>query len=613
VSGDALPAGGVWADTAEDGLEPEASSAALTTKTTVEVTLSEGVTGMTSVADWTVAGARPSAVTAGGQETSGSAPITISAAATTVTLTLASEQAADATPVVEYSQPSAPASRLADAAGNHLASTSTPHVTAADRVRPSIDSVGFGSTTIEIRFDEPITVSGSITVQRPGGTSNAGAGLLVDRTLQLGLGAIVDGTYSLNIPATAVVDRNGNQRANSAAMVVATRDTVAPTLSGIEFADADTIEATFSKAIADPSGVTFEIYDMATGGSQAALSTAASRGPASGAGANTVLTIDLDRMLGPGTYHADLDGVRGDSANVNAYDAAARDTVVYAPDLEPPMVSSLTVEVDDGPPPFTARTGDNSEYANEGDQITVSLTLNEDSGAPTIAVLSDTSERDDMTNAAIAVAMGTGSDSDDSTWYHSFTVARGDIQGALMFAIDAVDASGNEARITQAGVMGDNAIIDYTAPAPAAHFADPLTLVVSFGEEMASAGAIAGMSYQVTVVGEGGAAAVRQEGSPSYDGAAHALSLTLEEPAELGEAHTVVLPASGLADLAGNAAAPLTPSAAVPFEARTQGLTTTAVTFARSRQSPRSPARSPARRATRRGPATGLRQSRARS
>ncbi|MDD9818941.1 MAG: SwmB domain-containing protein, partial [Gammaproteobacteria bacterium] len=260
VSSTALPAGGVWADVADDGVGPVVSSASLTTKTTVVVTISERVTGMTSTADWTVAGVSPSSVTAGGSTTDGANAITVSSAVNSITLTLAeaNAQAADGAPTVTYSPQAAQADRLADVTDRALASTSDPHVRAADRVRPSVESVGFGSTTVEVTFDENVRLLDGrpFRVTIPGGGSlSSNPTVIHGHTLQFGVSGLIEGVYRVEISAR-VTDLAGNIRAESAARVEATRDTVAPTLVSASFTAANTILLTFSEALSPaPAGM----------------------------------------------------------------------------------------------------------------------------------------------------------------------------------------------------------------------------------------------------------------------------------------------------------------------------------------------------------------------
>jgi len=131
--------------------------------------------------------------------------------------------------------------------------------------------------------------------------------------------------------------------------------------------------------------------------------------------------------------------------------------------------------------------------------------------------------------------------------------------------------------------------VDGIAPAPAASFAGPREITVTFDEALAAPETIAGLSYAVTV--PDGAADEDSDpdavvvSSASYAGATRTLTLTLAADAAAGVEHTVTLPSSGLSDEMGNAVTTTTltitraGAAAPAFTARTVNATLVEVTF----------------------------------
>jgi len=218
----------------------------------------------------------------------------------------------------------------------------------------------------------------------------------------------------------------------------------------------------------------------------------------------------------------------------NAYDASAPGPVATYP------VKVVTATVEDGPS-FTARTGENARYANEGDRITVYVEFSEGvAGAPRITVASD--------DGSSATDMGDAGDTNDRTWSHQFTVASGDMEGGLDFDIAAEVTSGvpGSVTVTEASVRG-NAIIDLTSPTvSSASFAGATTVEVEFGEPVVVPSA--GWAVRTIPSGSGDLAvspAMPKEGEPET------AVLTVAEATDM-TAYRITVPAA-LTDLAGNA------------------------------------------------------------
>jgi len=266
---------------------------------------------------------------------------------------------------------------------------------------------------------------------------------------------------------------------------VQARDGVAPTLSMIRFVDADTVEATFSEGIADPSSDTFEVHDMASGGTAAATSTGApTRGPATGATANTILTFNLDMQLPPGDYHVDLAGVTDDaSPTPNAYDATDRDAVTYTvPDTTAPT--------------FTARTA-----------TTMTLTITFDE-----PVSGDTAAGEWTVEGAGALTPGETTLSLDTTLTLTYTNALGTGAAPTVEYSGSVlaDAAGNMLAMTASPHVQATDGIAPTLSGIA--FTDADTIEATFSEGIADPAAV---TFEVYSAMTGGTLAATSTGAPT--------------------------------------------------------------------------------------------------
>ncbi|MDD9819152.1 MAG: hypothetical protein OXU61_13630, partial [Gammaproteobacteria bacterium] len=131
---------------------------------------------------------------------------------------------------------------------------------------------------------------------------------------------------------------------------------------------------------------------------------------------------------------------------------------------------------------------------------------------------------------------------------------------------------------------------DGIAPTPTAAFAGPRAITVTFDEALAMPATISGLAYAVTTAGGSSPDAAPDAVAVSvvaYDPASRTIALTLAADAPTGVEHAVTLPASGLADAAGNVVT-LTSLAATrtalsdsspTFTARTLNATRVEVTF----------------------------------
>ena len=290
-------------------------------------------------------------------------------------------------------------------------------------------------------------------------------------------------TISYTRPAEAVLsagqsalsDAAGNSLDSTTLPHIAAIDRIAPTLTAMVFADADTITLTLSEpldtdtlsailptSLAPPLGAL--TTDYAAGSTMLTLDTAT---PA------TVLATYTFTMPTGVTDNGNT-GVLG--TENNAFGPATLNGVANAdsvrsatlPDTTPPGATSLTVSVlgdPDGDGTFEAKAGAHAHVAGVGDMVEISVTFDEDvvfDPAPTIAI-------DGRVTAP--VAMGDAGDSSVRTWAYSHTVASDDPETALEFSISATDLADTPntavgaTAITQEDLnSGSNAELDVTAP-----------------------------------------------------------------------------------------------------------------------------------------------------
>ena len=262
----------------------------------------------------------------------------------------------------------------------------------------------------------------------------------------------------------------------------------------------------------------------------------------------------------PGPYRLDSHPVPAKAA-VGDIPATIAEPTPHATDGLSPMVMSLTVSVTDMGQ-AAARTGIDSQHANGGDTIVVSLTLDEDAalmaGAPMIKVPADASARAD--GEPRAVAMANAGDADDATWSHTIVVdADRDDEGSLTFTIAVTDASTgmNMAMLSQADITsGGTAVIDVTAPRlEHARFASTTEIIVTFSEHMGGTDAeIVALSYSVEDAD--GNSVLDAMATPAYaeQEVTSTITFTLSQAAaaENGDTYEVEVPAA-LTDRADNA------------------------------------------------------------
>ncbi|MDD9802472.1 MAG: hypothetical protein OXU53_07975, partial [Deltaproteobacteria bacterium] len=151
---------------AADGAPPGLLEATLDSATSVTVELTEGVTGMTAIPEWTVEGATISLITAGTATVTGTSVLEIPASTDVLEIALEGTGLGDgATPDVEYTAPTGlNANSILDEADtpNEMRSSS---VEARDAIAPRILSAAFdGPTAIDVTFSEPVRTSGDWTV-----------------------------------------------------------------------------------------------------------------------------------------------------------------------------------------------------------------------------------------------------------------------------------------------------------------------------------------------------------------------------------------------------------------------------------------------------------------
>ena len=155
-----------------DGVLPTINSAAANGGSkTIALTMSEAVTGSPDNSDFTVlVGGNASSVT------------NVGVSGSTVTLTLASVIPNSTAVTVDYAQNSTGSKKLADGAGNHVATVGTPKTVTVtnDTVNPTVASItgtngtyGTGQNIdLIVKFSEAVDVQGTPTLQLETGTTD---------------------------------------------------------------------------------------------------------------------------------------------------------------------------------------------------------------------------------------------------------------------------------------------------------------------------------------------------------------------------------------------------------------------------------------------------------
>ena len=211
-----------------DGVLPTINSAAANGGSkTIALTMSEAVTGSPDNSDFTVlVGGNASSVT------------NVGVSGSTVTLTLASVIPNSTAVTVDYAQNSTGSKKLADGAGNHVATVGTPKsVTVTnDTVNPTVASItgtngtyGTGQDVdLVVKFSEAVDVQGTPTLQLETGTTDrlaeylSGTGttdLTFRYTVQAG-----DAASDLNFKAASSLTFGSNGMIKDSALNTATLD-----------------------------------------------------------------------------------------------------------------------------------------------------------------------------------------------------------------------------------------------------------------------------------------------------------------------------------------------------------------------------------------------------
>jgi len=272
----------------------------------------------------------------------------------------------------------------------------TIEVTFRDGVAGALGAAQLAVTDSDAEGDMPGTARPVATVRATGGAAGTTATLGADRTVTLALSSPLASTGSVptvtyTAPGQGALTNEGAALTSGSKWSDAASDGVAPTLVSVSFADSDTVAATFSEAIADPSALGPALYAAAAGG---APSNALSGTPSRGSPPGPVLTFDVAPAVpdGSSALYADLAGV-ADVAG-NAYAQAAREQVAHdttAVSITSTVFSgtrTILVNFDDaldvrtplGPANFAVTAPDDTNVPHDGDENADAIAL--DAGAP---------------------------------------------------------------------------------------------------------------------------------------------------------------------------------------------------------------------------------------
>ncbi|MDD9825731.1 MAG: hypothetical protein OXU86_02995, partial [Thaumarchaeota archaeon] len=595
--------------TAADGTAPIVTLASTESPSEVTVTFSEAVSGTTAAGEWRVAGSAPASLRLG--DAAPSAALALSGT-TEITLVTAGGLAPDSTPRVTYTPPASAGITDTVIASAPSHETATPmaaqSLVAADGIAPTIASSSAGSPTqVTVTFSEALSGTTTVDDWTVGGSApsslraGAGAGTWVSQpngsapitlsgvsTVMLVLeAALAQGTapsvgYSPKATAAgALADAAGNPLAPVATTPrpVVTPPTVSPPVPL-------TTPATFTARTVNATLVEVTFGSPVTG------AVAPSQWAVAGTAATSLRAMLLS--ISPATS---LSGATSLYLVAGPLAADSRPTVAFTPPGTPTLldsagnaVAAATVTAADGfAPSFSATTAS---------ATSVTVTFSEAVSGPTAAgewAVGGTppaSLRLGASSPTVAVSASSTAEltlvmssplSPDATPQVRYSPVAGT---AGLTDIVAPTAPAHET----ATPMRPHWVFaaDGIAPTPAAAFAGPRAITVTFDEALAAPATIAGLAYAVTVP-DGPDADVDPDAvavsAAAYDAASRALTLTLAADAAVGVAHTVTLPASGLADAAGNAVSPAVPAvtradaAAPTFTARTAGESLVHVTF----------------------------------
>ena len=549
---------------------PPTFTARTVNATRVEVTFDEPVSGAVAALQWIVAGTASSSLRA--SQVSNAEVTSLSGA--TVLYLVTATLAADATPAISFAPPAAPT--LADAAGNAVAAST---VTAADGIAPTIASATPSlSTRAIVTFSESLrgttsagdwTVNGSAPASMRAGVSagtwvsppypsapltlSGSDSVMLIMASELARGSAPDVAYTPKASVTdPLADAAGNPLAATTAspppIVTPTVSPPAPLTTPAAFTartvNATLVEVTFGKPVTGavaPSQWTVE--GTAAYSIHAAQASASPATSLSGATSLYLVTGTLAANAHPAVSFtppttptlANSDGSIA-ATTVTAADGIAP-TVASAATASATSVTVTFSEPVDGP---TAA----GEWVVGGAQP---VSLRDGTSQPTVAVSAS-----GMTELTLIVTGPLAPDSAPAVRYSPVAGTTG--------LTDTVSAAAPaHERVTPMRPHSVTAT-DGIAPTPAAAFAGPRAITVTFDEALASPGTVAGLAYTVTVP-DGSAdadtnpdtVALSAASPASYDAASRTLTLALASDAPTGVAHTVTLPTSGLADAAGNA------------------------------------------------------------
>ncbi|MEM7081642.1 MAG: Ig-like domain-containing protein [Pseudomonadota bacterium] len=336
-----------------------------------------------------------------------------------------------------------------------------------DGVAPTVSIDGapteFTSLTaisLTVQFSEAVSGFTAVDVQATNGAVNT-------------LTAVDADTYTLDVTPTGVGDllidvaanvaQDGVGNGNTAATTVTITnnlDTDAPLLTAISIAsnNADTALATVGDVVSitmtaneNITAPTVTINGVAADSVTGADDTWSATRVMTGGDAEGVVAFTID--------FADIDGNDGPQSTVTTDGSS----VTF--DLAPPTLTTVSMVSDNA----------DTTLAKAGDTVTISITASEDIAEPTVTI-------------AGSAASVTGS---GDTWSASRALLVTDVEGAVAFTIDFVDANGVAGTQVSATTDASSVEFDRTAPTLAitglgANFTslDPITATFTFSEEV---------------------------------------------------------------------------------------------------------------------------------
>jgi len=554
---------GAGTATAADGAAPTLAAATATTETTV-VTFSEATTGTTSRGEWRVDGAEPTRVS----------PTELDGA-TTLTLTYAAK-GTGATPAVSYTG----LLSLADAADNHVAETSAPHIAATDGVAPTFTAAVTGSfggrvTTVAVTFSEGVSQAGGKELPEAGDWRVTGNRQATPASVAYDLDAD---------PATATLSISNNARLERSGQLSVTLDVP----EAGEAARADSIVDAAGLAVAD--GFSYEINDQTAPVLYVASLISATE-------LVLTLTENVDVTFAASDWEMEGTAFTGATTNVNeirlaispprstglpdnamltyrgtgsvtdaSNNALATGTSVSVDDdASPTVVSAMSVDADTvavvfseaiGTAPASALTLRNAAAGGAGDVVA------RGTGTPTID-----GPRVTFDFVPVAVAPETEAPAalrEGTYWFHGTSGIR--------------DASDGEKRHNPRGTDAGVQLTTSVAPTFTAWFITPRTIELQPSENLDRDTAIADGSVSVTDAA--GASVALADANPVSYVVGSVITVHLQEEAERGVTYTIA-PATTITDTSGvpYGGATIDASYDYPYAAEARSRTETVVTF----------------------------------